>query len=277
MVCASCRLVSPSGQGGRWCLHFYPAPNIFTTNLNDMKKQANVLIAMALAFATLTAAHAVAENPAIVRINKGEAAKTIDIQLANLRQHFTSVVLQDMEGKYWYSESIWHEDGYSKRLDLNGMPTGHYLCLVKNRGEFFTRSFRLDETDLVFYESAGAGNPGTVFGVQTGSQRPALVRITAEGANTVRLQLANLQEQPVLAQLNIPGDAIVYQQKVNGEQAFAKNINMDGMAAGMYFLYLTIGDAALIQFMEYSPAGVRLGALEHLDKTPPESAGLARK
>lgn len=242
-----------------------------------MKKRINVLITLALTIAILTVASAVAENPAIVRINKGEAAKTIDIQLANLRQHFTSVVLQDMEGKYWYSESIWNEDGYSKRLNLNDIPNGHYLCLVKNRGDLFTQSFRLDETDIVFSESAGAGNPGTVFGVQTGSQRPALVRITAEGANTVRLQLANLQEQPALAQLNIPGDAVVYQQKVNGEQAFAKNINMDGMAAGMYFLYLTIGDAALIQFMEYSPAGVRLGALEHLDKTPPESAGLARR
>lgn len=111
-----------------------------------MKKEIKVLVMMALAIASLVLATSATKNPEIIRISKGDAVKTIDIRLANLQHRGTSVVVQDMEGKCWYSESIWNEDGYTKRLNLNGMPTGHYLCFVKNRGEFFTRSFCLDET-----------------------------------------------------------------------------------------------------------------------------------
>ena len=247
-----------------------------TTEFNVMKKHLKVLITMALTIAALIVATAATENPEIIRITKGEAAKTIDIRLANLQQQITSVVLQDMDGKCWYSESIWNEDGYSKRLDLNGMPNGHYLCYVKNRGVFFTQSFRLDAMDLVFYEPARAGNPGTAFAVQTGSERPVVVRITNEATNTVRLQLANLQEQPTSVRLNILGEGIAYQQSVTGEQAFVKNINLSGMAAGAYFLYLNVGNASVIQFIECSPAGLRLGALQRLEKTPVKSAGLAQ-
>lgn len=241
-----------------------------------MKKHLKVLVAMALTITALIVATAATKNPEIIRISKGEAAKTIDIRLANLRQQITSVVLQDMDGKCWYSERIWNEDGYSKRLDLNGMPNGHYLCYVKNRGVFFTQSFRLDDMDLVLYEPGRAGNPGTSFAVQTGSERPVVVRITNEEASVVRLQLANLQKQPTSVRLNILGEGIAYQQSVTGEQAFAKNINLSGMAAGAYFLYLNVGEAAVIQFIECSATGVRLGDLQRLEKTPAKSAGLAR-
>ncbi len=242
-----------------------------------MKKHLKVLITMALTIATLIVATAATENPEIIRISKGEAAKTIDIRLANLQQQLTSVVLQDMDGKCWYSESIWNEDGYSKRLDLNGMPNGYYLCYVKSRNVSHTQSFRLSESDLVFLESNGAGNPGTTFAVQTGSKRPALVRITGEKDKAIRLQLANLQEQKAVIRLNILGEGIACQEVVTGEQAFAKNINLNGMADGAYFLYVNIGGGSVIQFIDLSPAGVRLDALERLDKAPVKSAGLARK
>lgn len=240
-----------------------------------MKKEIKVLVMMALAIASLVLATSATKNPEIIRISKGDAVKTIDIRLANLQHRNTSVVVQDMEGKCWYSESIWNEDGYTKRLNLNGLPNGYYLCYVKSRNVSYTQSFRLSESDLVFLEFNGAGNPGTTFAVQTGSKRPALVRITGEKDKAIRLQLANLQEQKAVIRLNILGEGIACQEVVTGEQAFAKNINLNGMADGAYFLYVNIGGGSVIQFIDLSPAGVRLDALERLDKAPVKSAGLA--
>lgn len=242
-----------------------------------MKKQVNVPIATALTIAFLIVATALAGNPEIVRINKGEAAKTIDIQLANLQKLTTEVVLQDLDGKYWYSEQIWKQDGYYKRLNLNGMPNGHYICYVKNRNVLHTQSFCLNETDLEFYESTGTGNLVKAFTVRTGDKRPVVVWITSEDAGTICLQLANLQEQETLIRLNVLGDGIAFQQRVSREQAVAENIHLEGMYSGVYFLHLKIGNASVIQFFEYSPAaGVHFDARESLEQSPAKSAGLVQ-
>lgn len=241
-----------------------------------MKKQLKVLTAMALILAALIVATAATENHEIIRINKGDAAKTIDIRLANLQRNITTVILQDMEGVCWYRESIRNEDGYSKRLNLNGMPNGYYFCYVNNRNVFISQHLYLSETDIVFLEPTQTNNPRAAFTVRTGSDRPVLMRITNEKPNTVCLQLANLQHQPTSIRLYTLGAGNAYHQKVSGEQAFAKSLNFDGMAAGTYFLSLNVGDAVVIQQIEYSPAGVRLGALSRLDIDPEQSAGLAR-
>lgn len=240
-----------------------------------MKNGTKVLVMAALALASLAFTTATTQKSEIIRISKGDAVKTIDIQLANLQHRNTSVVLQDMEGICWYSENIWNEDGYAKRLNLNGMPNGYYLFYVKSRDVSYVQSFQLRESEVVLLESSGAGNPGTAFAVQTGSERPALVRITSESDNAIRLQLANLQEQTALIRLNILGEGMAYEESVRGEQGFAKNINLNGMAYGAYFLYLKVGGASVIQFMDISPAGVRLDALERLDKAPVKGGGLA--
>lgn len=236
----------------------------------------NVLVTAALAIAMLIGTSATAEKPAIIKINKGDAAQTIDIRMANLQQQITFVVLQDLEGKCWYSERIMNEDGYFKRLNLTGMPNGHYLCYVKNRSTFRTQSFYLDKSDLVLYEPSKITNPGTAFSVQTGSKRPVIMRISGQETGSIRLQLANLQEQPTHIRLNILGDGSAYEKKVSGEQALAENIRLNGMPAGAYFLYLKVGDASVIQFLEFSADGVQLGGLERLDRTPVKSAGLAQ-
>ncbi len=242
-----------------------------------MKKQINVLIATALTIAFPIVATALAGNPEIVLINKGEAAKTIDIQLANLQKQATEVVLQDLDGKYWYSEQILKQDGYFKRLNLNGIPNGHYICYVKNRNVLRTQSFCLNETGLEFYESTGAGNLVKSFTVRTGGKRPVIMWITCEGAGTICLQLANLQEQTALIRLHALGDGIAFQQSVSGEQGVAKNIHLDGMYDGAYFLHLKVGNASVIQFFEYSPAaGVHFGARERLEQAPAKAVALAK-
>lgn len=240
-----------------------------------MKNQINVLVAAVLLITALFTAAATAENPMIVRIDKGEAARTLTVQLANLQQQYTALVVQDITGKYWYSESIWNEEGYAKLLNLNGMPNGYYLCYVKNRSGLYTQSFRLDETDLVLFEHPESENSGAAFTFQTGSERPSIVRIKAGEGSQVRLQLANLQEQPTLVQLNTLGESIAYRQSIRGEQAFAQNINLGGMASGAYFLYVSVGQASLVQFIELSPSGVQLGALDLLEQVPVKRAGLA--
>lgn len=230
-----------------------------------MQKQGNLLVAMILCAAALFARPAAAASPMIARFTPAESAKTIDVQLANLQKQRTHVAIQDMQGKLWFSEYIDREDGYAKKLSLSGMPEGAYVCFVQNKSDRFTQAFRLDAAALVFFEPSDARNSGAGMLVHTGGSRPCIVRIGTGSDQLIRLQMANVGQQNVLIRLNALGDGLAFEQKITGEQAYAQNLNLQGMAAGDYFLYLKIGEASLIQYVRLSSAGLQLEGIERLD------------
>lgn len=214
-----------------------------------------------------------ASTPAmIIRITPGEASKSIDVQLANLQRQRTQIAIQDVNGKLWYSEFCEKENGYAKRLNLDGIPEGQYICFVQNRRGRSTQAFRMQTNALSFFEAPAKSNVDDTHRVYTGVAHPSIVRIKAENANTIQLQLANLQHQNVLIRLNALGEGTAFEQKLQGHAGYAQKIDLTGMLPGAYFLYLKAGDAVLIQHLNLSAEGIQFGKLEKFDQsgqTPP--------
>lgn len=231
-----------------------------------MKNLMHLTSALLLTMATWFTAAATTTPPMIIRISQGEPAKSIDVQLANLQRQRTQIAIQDVNGKLWYSEFCEKEDGYAKRLNLDGMPEGQYVCFVKNRRGHSTRAFRLNANDLSFFETPGSSNLGDNHRVYTGAARASIVRIGADETNVIHLQLANLQQQNALIRLNALGEGVAFEQKVQGQSGYAQKINLTGMIPGAYFLYLKAGNAAMIQHFNLDAEGIELGKLEQLDQ-----------
>ena len=227
-----------------------------------------------VAFTLLLSALTVTAEPApsmIVRISKGDDAKSIALQLANLQKYRTQIAVQDLAGKLWYSEYVEREDGFAQKLDLSALPDGAYICFVKNRAGEYTRSFSLRGTALVFFENGSKCNSGAAVFVHTGKERPAMARIAAV-SDAIRLQLNNLMKSDVLIQLHVPGVGVAFQEQVSGENGYAKMIRLGGMDKGNYLLYLKIGNTMLMQHLELTKEGVQMGALEHLDQASQDGA-----
>lgn len=223
--------------------------------------------ALLLTLSTWLAAAATPAPKMIVRIAPGESVRSIDVQLANLQQQRTQIAIQDVNGKLWYSEFCEKEDGYAKRLNLGGMPEGHYICFVKNRRGQSAQAFRLSAGGLSFFEKPAASNVGPDLRVYTGAARPCLVRIGNDGARSLQLQLANLQQQNLRVRLNALGEGVAFEQKIQGESGYAQKIDLNDMPAGTYFLYVKVGNADLIQHLGLGTDGIELGPLEILDQS----------
>lgn len=241
-----------------------------------MKKKYVFLTALVLAAVSIFAAVYFYNSDLIVRIKKGIEGKTIEVQLANLQGERTHVAVQDMEGKMWFSEYVWKEDGYAKKLKMTTLPEGHYLCFVNNAKGLFTQTFLAGVDDVAFFGESNADYVGKNQLIYTGNERAAMARITPEGFSTVGLQLANLQGEFTRIQLNTLGEAIAYEKSFSNQPAYAEKINLDGLAKGQYFLYVKIGEAGLIQFMDWTKDGLKLGKQEMFDFAPEGHKDLAQ-
>ncbi len=233
-----------------------------------MKRQIKYLLAFLVAAVSLFAVSFMIENPMIVRINRGFDAKTIEMHLANLQKQRTHIAIQDMSGKFWFSEYVWNEQGYAKKYNLSALPEGNYLCFVQNAKGMYTQAFRVDMYDVAFFKMTDPAEAVKSRLMYAGSEKPAMLRITNEDNTSIGLQIANLQRQYTVVQLSTFGEPAAFEQKISGKEALAERINLDGMVAGNYFLYLKIGDASLIQQVEWSPGALKLGKQEQFDFVP---------
>lgn len=102
----------------------------------------SILLLAAATWLTTTSATRF-ESRIIVRIEQFKTEKAIEVQLANLQHQYTEVAILGANGKRWFSESVRHANGYSKKLDLSRLPAGDYRCVVSGRRERHVRSFRV--------------------------------------------------------------------------------------------------------------------------------------
>jgi len=227
-----------------------------------MKKQVHLLAALFLVCSTLFAAASPGAH-LIVRFEKGVAPNTIQVQVANLQKTRTRIAIQDLSGKVWFSEYVVKEDGYAKNLNLSGMPQGQYVVFVKNARTQCSKTFRFAAGEIVFFEPSlpQPGQSSVIF--DAGSAGKGIARIAA-GAQSLRVQLANLGAQGALIRLCGLGGNLVLEHKAGGHTGFAKTIDLAGLDAGAYFLLVQSGSAALVQQLELSDAGIQLGALEQM-------------
>jgi hypothetical protein len=116
-----------------------------------MKKQIKLIAALLLLGAATTFANQMPTtvNRLLVSIEKSTDAQTcLDLRLANLEKQGTTISLQDLSGNQWFSQFVWRQVGYAKRLNLQGMPDGVYTLSVKHRDATVIQVLRLSKGNL---------------------------------------------------------------------------------------------------------------------------------
>ncbi len=244
-----------------------------------MKTQANFFIALLLAgIALITGAATRPADRMIVHITKGDAAKTIGVEIANLQHQCTRVAVLDLDGRCWFSELVTEADRYAKILNLSAIPNGDYYCYVGNAKGQYIQSFRIDGGSMAFAAHSVSGNPGAAILFRTGySARAVIARIDNTDHETVQLRLANLQQQDYRIRLNVAGGDVVYEEKVGGEYGFAQLFNMAGMAKGRYVMSVKSGAGLLIQHFDLNKTGIEWGVLERLEPFTDKREDLAKQ
>lgn len=239
-----------------------------------MKKQF-VLATACLLLLTAALLPSFGNNPPAMQgmkalVKNGHQAMTIEIHISQLDKKRTLISLQDLFGKVWLSEAVWKKEADTKLLNLEGMPDGNYILWINgNAGEHF-QLLNLSAGSIQLFDSTGKKElaNGTVLltgGKQVGK---TIVRINPEGTQSIQVQLANLKELPSTVTLHSVGAGPVLVQNIKGEQAYAKNFNLKGMASGSYFLTVQTKEATICQFFTLSKDGVSFGPAQHcLNKT----------
>lgn len=84
-------------------------------------------------------------NRLLVNIEKSDDATSLDLRLANLKKMDTYLEIRDMAGKTWFSQNIWRQHGYAKKLNLKGMPDGTYTLTVNHAEATVIQPLRLSK------------------------------------------------------------------------------------------------------------------------------------
>lgn len=205
----------------------------------------------------------------IVKIEKGENAKTINLVAANLQGMHTNIVLEDFNGAVWLDEYAWGEAGYAKKLNLNGMPVGDYFLYVKNSENFYAKAFAVGITDIAFFEenlearrSNVYAHPAT-FGLD--SKGSLIAHFNVVGEQTLAVRLANFQKRPATIELMGLTSGVQLAENTMGENGYAKRWNMTGLGTGEYVAYVRTLDTTVALFFRLNESSVELLQLQRMD------------
>jgi len=229
-----------------------------------MKTKLNFLVAIILACATFLSAGTASKLN--LELKTGDRPGTININLDGLDQQNTQLNIQDFSGKKWFSEMIRKQTQFSKTIDLNVMPSGEYLVVVKNKRSQQSRAFRFDGQQVVLFDiSSDATTPGGLV-LEAGGASRIIARITATDAQTLYLHLSNLKEYQAAVQLLTPDGDVRWEASSNGQIAITKLFDVKALMIepGTYFLRIQAGDATVIQELEIKSSALQPGMAHHV-------------
>lgn len=210
------------------------------------------------------------DDPIIVKIRQVDAKK-IDIQLANLEKKRTGIFILNIKGGTWLSDYTWNETGYHKIIDMTEMPTGEYLIIVSKREYVFAKAFELTSKHLIFFdiEKKDTEYRTTAQLVNLNNkniaQKSIIANVTAQNANSIKVQLANLQGKLVIMNLYHIGNSSAFEDKVSGEIGYNKDWNLTGMPYGSYYVHLqTLAEESIVVFFDFTADGIMLKSKQYL-------------
>jgi hypothetical protein len=239
----------------------------FTLNTCVMKKYLIFLAAFVLA----TGFNLFAGNGnMIVKIEKGEQVKTIDLRIANLQGLRTNIVLEDMNGAVWFDEYAWGESGYAKKLNLNGMPNGDYVLYVKNSDDFHAQAFTVGTADIAFFKEQMEAKRGNVYAhlvaFDLGDRGSLITHFNAVGEQTLSVRLANFQKRPAIIELMGLKGGVQLRENAIGENGYAKRWNLSGLGNGEYVTYVRTLDTTVALFFRLNENHIELLQLQRTER-----------
>jgi len=237
-----------------------------------MKTQRNLFIALILTIVTSFAFTAFAYegmDRMIIRVEQSDY-NAIDVQLANLQKVRTEVNITDVKGKIWFQEYAWGVHGYAKTLKLEEMPPGEYVLLIRNRHQRYVQVFAKAEGFVVFFERVDEPRRGAV--ARLASNKPAydsrmlISRYTIDGPRGVNIQMANLLDKKTVIQLKGMSGNTLYEEAIEGENGYAKRINLEKVANGNYYFLVHTGNTVQVQFLCINSKSLELRERQQLER-----------
>ncbi|MEY3053188.1 MAG: hypothetical protein RLY31_2973 [Bacteroidota bacterium] len=211
------------------------------------------------------------EPAPIVRVD--QTGKTqLRVRMANLMRKHTRVSLSDADGRIWFDEVVWREQGYGKYLDFSGLPEGNYLLLVRGEPLFFARMVAWSERDgAVLFRTGpplrGRGGIAMLTGISGTARGRLIARLAPYGTTAMGIRLANLEDEEVSLRLYAAGEQLAYEEHVRGQDGYAKALDFKGLVPGHYFLCLETPAVTIVQFVHWSGEAVTWGAQQHHPQT----------
>ena len=207
-------------------------------------------------------------NPLIVKIEKVEEEKILEIRLANLQNQNTQISILDVEGKSWYFHNVSNEVGYANRYNLDGMPDNDYVVFIKNKNGKHFQAFSMEGIAVRFYDIQNAWpvkNLTASLGNHEMKDTPQLfVKVNADENCTVGVRVGNLKKAPASIRLFSDSGTRITTIKVNNEPAYAKNWDLQKLADGHYFLYIQSDNIGFVQSLVINNNNVELGLAQRL-------------
>lgn len=194
-------------------------------------------------------------------ITEGETFKAVVIQLDELDGLRTHVNIMNHRGVTAYSHYVWGEEKYAANYVMEGMPLGDYLVRVKNRrGEQLRAIHLTDESIRLFDYTKPRQTEMTEEDYAAAKREGRLIArfSTTEGKPTLGVQLANLKYQPAtLIMASLEGIPVM-EKTLDGAYAFARQLNLSGLAEGNYYLYVSTPETSLWQIFDFKDGRVDL-------------------
>ena len=236
-----------------------------------MKTQSNLVLALLLSIITgftLAAAPYGGAHKMIVRVEQ-QNGQALTVQLANLQKQRTRISLADTNGKVWFSDYAWGVNGYTKRLNLDGMPAGSYVLLINNTRDQYAQAFTKTQYQLFFFQREADQNEekavAKLTSRRTAPANPSICRITPDKARGVVFRLANLLGAETTLQLKTETGGNLFETVIAGQSGYAKKINLEGMPNGAYYLLIHTGELTRMLFMNLSTHHIEIKEIQQLD------------
>lgn len=196
-----------------------------------------------------------------VSVTEGENPKAIAVQMAGLDGARTHLHLMDYRGVTVYSDYRWGDDAYAAHFLLEGMEPGDYLLHIKNRHGQKVQPVHLTDNSVILFEYHAFRELPSRPRVSSYADREGrlIARFTAkEGKPVLQVQMANLKYEPATLYLASLAGIPVWEENLRGEYAYAKNINLEGVAEGDYYFYVKTPETSLWQMFKLGKEGLEL-------------------
>jgi len=199
----------------------------------------------------------------LIRVQK-ESSSTISIKLANLKKMRTEISITDLQGKPWFSEYAWGNNGYAKELNLEALPTGTYILVVKNKMKTHTQALAKQSNQISFFET-NSDQGSEIAHLTASSNISVIASFASAGAEAIDLKIANLKKSTTTIQLNNLDGVLLAKEVVKDQNRFAKRFNLKGLPNGIYFFTVQHKQLQMLQMVSIHKEGVVLKEQQVLD------------
>lgn len=220
------------------------------------------VIAMVLLTVTMTYANPT-DGKMLIRIKK-ESSTTLSIKLANLKKMRTEISITDLQGKPWFSEYAWGNNGYAKELNLEALPAGTYFLVVKNKMKTHTQALAKQGSQISLFDTAKDQKTEFVH-LTNNSNTTVISSFSTYGKEAIDLKIANLKKSTTTIQLNSLDGALLAKEVVKDQNGFAKRFNFKGLPTGTYFFTIQHKQLQLVQIVFIDREGMQLQEQQILD------------